>query len=130
MPLFALGKRILIVEDEPLIGMLLEDMVTQYGASVAGPATRVQEALELAQTESLDAAILDMNLHGDMSFPVADALRERGVPFMFLSGYGETADAARAYNVLILPKPIEEDRLERALSELLGGPSAPAEQAS
>jgi DNA-binding response OmpR family regulator len=80
--------RILIVEDEMTIAMLIEDMLTDLGHEVAGLAMRLPQAVNLAATTSLDFAILDINLDGRMSFPVADILRERGVPFIFASGYG------------------------------------------
>jgi CheY-like chemotaxis protein len=81
--------RILIVEDEMTIAMLIEDMLTDLGHEVAALAMRLPQALKLAATTPfLDFAILDVNLDGRMSFPVADILGARGVPFIFASGYG------------------------------------------
>ena len=82
------GKRILVVEDEMLIALLFEDILADFDCSVVGPALKISPALALAQTADIDAAILDVNLGGDSSFPVADILRQRGVPLIFASGYG------------------------------------------
>jgi CheY-like chemotaxis protein len=86
------GKRILVVEDESLIAMLLEMALQDEGCIVVGPASRVAEALELAgDGQHLDGALLDVNLGGEAVFPVAEALASRAVPFLLLSGYGDQA---------------------------------------
>ena len=80
--------RILVVEDEAMIAMLVEEMVLDFGSEVVGPAAKMEEALRLASDASLDAAILDVNVGGAVVYPVADLLRARGVPIIFATGYG------------------------------------------
>ena len=87
------GRRILVVEDEMMIAMLVEDMLAELGCAVVGPAHALDTALEFARTElALDAALLDVNLAGQPVFAVADALREKGVPAIFSTGYGDAAN--------------------------------------
>ncbi|MDP1736838.1 MAG: response regulator [Caulobacter sp.] len=112
------GLRVLIVEDEMLVSMLLEDMLGDFGCCVVGPASTLREALPLAQTADLDAAVLDVNLGGDPIFPVADALKARGVPFVFASGYGESSLAEAHRGAPVLQKPFRQADLERALNAL------------
>ena len=81
--------RILVVEDELMIRMLLEDMLGELGYTIAAEAGRMDEALQAAKTADFDLAILDVNLNGEPISPVADALVARGVPFVFATGYGE-----------------------------------------
>ena len=82
-------RRVLVVEDEILIGMLLEDMLGELGYAIAATASRVDEAAALARDGEFDAAILDVNLNGQDVYPVADILAARGIPFVFATGYGE-----------------------------------------
>jgi DNA-binding response OmpR family regulator len=112
-------KRILIVEDEPLVAMLLEDMLTDLGFDVAGPALRLERGLELASSDELDAAILDVNLGGSRSYEVAEALRERGVPFAFATGYDEL-DSDDQEQVPIVRKPYRQDQIKEVLRQLIG----------
>src|ERR1700740_1769630 len=88
-PVFV-GRRVLVVEDEMMIAMLVEDMLSELGCVVVGPAHALDAALELARAESgLDAALLGGNLGGQPVFAVADVLREKGVPAIFSTGYGD-----------------------------------------
>ena len=80
--------RVLIVEDEVLLALHLEDLLISLGHEVAGHATRIEMAIEFAYKSDIDFAILDINVAGTKSFPVADILRRRGVPFIFATGYG------------------------------------------
>ncbi len=114
-------RRILVVEDEMLIALHIEDMVRELGFEVVGPAMRLAPALALARSESLDCAILDVNLAGSKSFPVADVLRARAVPFIFATGYGSKGldDAYRG--AATLQKPFRPQDLHRALHQALGG---------
>jgi CheY-like chemotaxis protein len=111
-----LHLRILIVEDEMTIALLIEDMLTDMGHEVAGLAMRLPQALKMAATTPLDFAILDVNLDGRMSFPVADILRERGVPFIFASGYG-SAGLNEAYrgSTPVVRKPFLQRDLQSAI---------------
>lgn len=83
------GKRVLVVEDEWLVAMMIEDVLADAGCIVVGPFARVPDALAAAQTVAVDVALLDVNIAGEQVFPVAHALEARGVPFLFLTGYGE-----------------------------------------
>jgi DNA-binding NarL/FixJ family response regulator len=83
------GRRILLVEDEMLVSMALESTLQDSGATVIGPLARVKQALEAARREQIDAAVLDINLAGEKVFPVADLLAERGIPFVFYTGYSQ-----------------------------------------
>jgi CheY-like chemotaxis protein len=88
----AQAKRVLIVEDEAMIRMLLEDMLGELGYTIAAQAARIEEALEATQNADFDHAILDANLNGQPASPVADALVARGTPFVFATGYGEVPE--------------------------------------
>ena len=112
-------KRILVVEDEPLVAMLLEDMLGDLGFDVIGPALRLDAALGLVDAGPLDAAILDVNLGRGRSYPVAEKLAARGVPFLFATGYG-SAGADWCGAVPVLRKPFEQKALGAALANLLG----------
>lgn len=112
-------SRILLVEDEPLIAMMLEDFIDLLGKQVAGSADCVSAALQLVATGDFDAAILDVNLRGgETSWPVADALAERGVPFLIATGgSGDAVDPAHKGRP-VLQKPFTMDGVSRALDAL------------
>jgi len=82
------GRRLLVVEDEMFVAMLIEDVLNGAGCKVIGPAASVAEALRLARGAALDGAVLDVNLGSEMVYPVADALRLANVPYVFVTGYG------------------------------------------
>ncbi len=111
-------KRVLIVEDEGLISMLLEELMERMGYEVVAVSSTVEEALELARTVSVDFAMLDINLNGKESFPVAAVLRGRGIPFLFATGYGDSALASEFSDVLVVEKPFSRDALRQALEKL------------
>jgi CheY-like chemotaxis protein len=115
----ASGRRILVVEDEFLIRMMLEEMLADLGYSVAGAAGRVDEAAELAQRVECDVAILDVNLEGRDVYPVAELLAQRGLPFIFVTGYGGRGLPEAYRNRPTLQKPFQIDELGRALARLL-----------
>ena len=115
------GRRILVVEDEMMIAMLVEDMLSELGCAVVGPAHALDVALDLARTEQgLDAALLDVNLGGQPVFAVADALREKGVPAIFSTGYGDAGLREIDRGALVLQKPFRAGDLAAALNAALG----------
>lgn len=85
------GKRVLVVEDELLLALQIEDILADAGCIVVGPFARMPKALIAARTETVDVALLDVNIAGEMVFPVAYVLEERGIPFLFVTGYGQAA---------------------------------------
>jgi CheY-like chemotaxis protein len=111
----AAGKRVLIVEDELMIRMLLEGMLTDLGHSVAAEAGGLDEAMELAKQAEFDLAVLDVNLNGTPVTPVVEILVERGVPFIFASGYGQRGLPEAYRTAPILQKPFQADALEDAI---------------
>ena len=110
--------RVLIVEDELLIAMIVEDVLSDLGCEVVGPEGGLEAAMKLARDEPLDAAILDVTIRGGQVFPVAAILLERGVPFVLASGYGDWALPKGLQNQPRLTKPFDSTDLERALSAI------------
>ena len=111
-------RRVLVIEDEVLISMLLEDMLVDLGHEVAGVVPRLGEAMTAVQDEAFDIAILDVHLHGQSAYAVADVLIERGRPFVFATGYGERGLPEKYRSHPILTKPFGKDDLERVLNTL------------
>ena len=113
------GRKVLVVEDEMIVAWLLEDMLVDLGCTIVGPATSVNQALAMIDAEAFDAAVLDVNLDGQMSYPVADALTARGMPFVFSTGYDKDTlrDGYRTFPVL--QKPFHRSELGDALAKLL-----------
>ncbi|XYD12106.1 response regulator (plasmid) [Methylobacterium sp. NMS12] len=116
------GRRVLVVEDEYLIAMEVKRWLLAAGADVVGPVPSVVQALDLIEDQgTLDAAVLDVNLGGgDMVFPVADALRALGVPYLFATGEATLAQAGAHREQRRLYKPFVETELVRAIAALLG----------
>ena len=114
------GRRVLVVEDEMTIALMIEEMLHDLGAQVIGPESRLDAALRLAGEAPIDAAILDVNIRGGNSYPVADILAERGIPFIFCSGYNEWALEERHRDRPRLMKPYSLKELEDQLIKLLG----------
>ncbi|MEA3009152.1 MAG: hypothetical protein QOJ91_844 [Sphingomonadales bacterium] len=110
--------RILVVEDEMLVAMNIEDMLLELGHEVAGLASRLAPALALASESKFDVAMLDVNLAGEASFPVADFLAERGIPFLFATGYGRQGIEERFRHCPILQKPFRAAELRAALEQI------------
>ncbi len=114
-----LGRRVLIVEDDPYITLALEETLTDFGLVVAGAARNIAQALWLAQTVSFDLALLDVNLGYDKIDPVADAIHARGIPFVFTTGCGR-AGLPEAYpRQAIVEKPFYVEEILRTLREEL-----------
>ena len=114
------APRLLVVEDEYLIRMLLEDMLADLGYTVAAAVGSFAEASEAATNGAFDAAILDVNLAGREIFPVADILAKRGLPFVFVTGYGERSLPEPYRDRPALPKPFQAEQLKAVLARLLG----------
>jgi two-component SAPR family response regulator len=113
------GKRILIVEDEGLVSAMVEDMLTEMGAEIAGTASTIARAMLLATTiRDLDAAVLDVNVREERIDPVAAVLFERNVPVVFATGYGVAPESAKG-RAPVIGKPYTRDKLSRALIEVL-----------
>jgi CheY-like chemotaxis protein len=111
------GKRVLVVEDELLVSMLIEDVLVDAGCRVVGPFTNLSDALLAARNEAVDIALLDVNLRGEKVYPVADILTERGIPFVFLSGYGKKAIPNDRPNWRVCSKPFSPNDLIEILTE-------------
>ena len=114
------GMRLLVVEDEPLVSMLLSEILTGLGATVAGPYGRLADAMAAAKAERFDGAVLDINLAGERVDPLADLLMGVGVPYVFITGYQRDSVDRRYANVPVLQKPIDGAALESVLLTLLG----------
>lgn len=112
------GLRVLVVEDEMMVSMLIEDMLSDLGCVVIGPASRLDEAIELANSTELDCAVLDVNLGGQPIFPLADILRAQGAPFAFATGYGDAGLRDVDRGSPVLQKPFREGDLARVLGLL------------
>jgi len=113
------GLNVLVVEDESLVLFNLEDVLAELGCSIVGPAMRLPQALALAQTaEAVDLAILDVNLAGEPVFPVAEALRARGVHIIFATGYGREGLPEEWQSHTVLMKPYMADDVAKALALL------------
>jgi PAS domain S-box-containing protein len=111
-PARVVAGRVLLVEDEALVAMMMRDVLLELGLSVAGPFCTPGEAVAAAHDDGVDAAILDVNLGGELIYPVADTLAARGVPFVFVTGYGAESIDGRFAHVPILQKPIERTVLQ------------------
>ena len=105
------GLRILVVEDSLLIADVIAEALRDHGCAVVGPVPRLGQGLALANREQLDGALLDVNLAGERCFPIAAVLAMRGVPFAFLTGYGEAGIPPEFRDIARLSKPFNMARL-------------------
>jgi len=113
-------KRVMLVEDEALVGMMMRDMLVDLGYFVVGPFCSLSEAHGALDAQQYDCAILDLNLRGDLVYPIANLLDERGTPYLFVTGYGPESTEARYAHVPVLQKPIARDMLDDAVRARLG----------
>jgi CheY-like chemotaxis protein len=120
------NRKVLVVEDEMMIAMLIEDILEEFGCELVGPATNVPRALELIEKESVDVAVLDLNLDGQDTYAIAGALQRKNVPFIFATGYGSTVLRQEYGNRPVLQKPFQARDLETALTEALNGSNVAA----
>jgi two-component sensor histidine kinase/CheY-like chemotaxis protein len=121
------GLRVLLIEDETLVAMMMKELLANLGCTVAGPYTTVASALEAAKDESFDFAFLDVNLGNELVYPVAHVLAARGAPFVFLTGYDSEHVDSRFKDTITLQKPLQQETLRRLLvskSGVLGGATA------
>lgn len=109
-------RRVLVVEDEALIAMYVEDVISRFGYSVAGVVSSVEEAFSFIEHHAIDAAVLDINLEGKLVFPFVDTLIARGIPFVFASSYGERGIPPRYRVGPVVQKPFAPSELGRALA--------------
>lgn len=112
------GIRVLVVEDEAIIAAMVEDMLTELGATVVGPASSIKRGLLLAHSNVLDAAVLDVNIRSERVDPIADLLSERRVPIVFATGYGGPVAGAGA-DTHVIEKPYTLEKLRGALAAVL-----------
>jgi CheY-like chemotaxis protein len=112
--------RILVLDDEPLISMMIEDWLAELGCETVGPVHSVRDALGLIGSVAIDGAILDVSLGAEDCYPVADRLRELGVPIAFATGYGPGSIAARFKGELILLKPFDFEAVSEIIAKLVG----------
>jgi PAS domain S-box-containing protein len=110
------GSRIMLVEDEVIVGMMMRDFLDEIGCVVSGPLHSVSEALPVAERAELDFAILDVNLGRETVYPVAELLSARKIPFLFLTGYGPESIDRRFSGVRILQKPVDRETLRQLVA--------------
>jgi CheY-like chemotaxis protein len=113
------GKCILVAEDEFLVALVVEETLQSLGCKVLGPFSALAEASAAAESEPIDAAVLDINLGGEMVYPLAERLHRDGIPFIFTTGYA-VADLPERFRVFEhLPKPVDPRTLKRAVHQML-----------
>ena len=113
------GLHVMVVEDESAVALVVESMLEDLGCVVEASAWRVPQALEFAATRPLDLAVLDVNIAGEKVFPVASLLRERGVPFVFATGYGAAGLPEGFRDTPVIAKPFRPPDLEKAIDQAL-----------
>ena len=111
--------RVLVIEDEGLVAFFIEDMLAEMGHEVGAVASRMQEALAHATRGRFDLAIVDVNLDGQPSYPIAEILMERGIPFVFATGYGSKGLDKKFVDIPVLAKPFVMADLQKLLPTLL-----------
>jgi CheY-like chemotaxis protein len=119
------GMSILVVEDEMMVLWNIEAVLAELGCTSIAAASNVDQALSLIQSQTFDAALLDVNLGGEPSYPIADALTVLGVPFSFSTGYSTPAFGGTYGDRPVLRKPFRDEQLEEVLNGLLASPATP-----
>ena len=114
------GRRILLVEDSPVVGPFTQGLLEELGCEVIGPAANMAVARELAESEDLDAAIVDIRIRGEKAFPICEILGSRNIPFVLSSGYADWPTPEKWQNRPQLPKPYTIEDIEVTLLQLLG----------
>lgn len=112
-------SRVLIVEDEVMVLMMLEDVIVALGHEIFNTASNLEDGLAAAKTGAFDIALLDINLNGQLSFPIAVVLRQRGIPFLFASGYGRAGLIEDFTGSSIIKKPFSIAELEGEMKQAL-----------
>lgn len=117
------GRDVLVVEDEMMVLLNIEDALAEFGCTSVAVAANVDQALTLIRSRKFDVALIDVNLGGQTSYPVADALAERGVPFAFSTGYSDPGLGGVHGDRPFLQKPYRDAQLAEVLARLLGQPA-------
>ena len=120
------GLRVLLVEDSPVVGPFTEQLLTDLGCIVVGPAVNMATARELAQSASIDAALMDVHIRGERVFAICEILNAREIPFVLTSGYAEVATPEKWRDCSRLAKPYRLEDVEQALAGLIRSPSGNA----
>ncbi|MCI0366135.1 MAG: response regulator [Phycisphaerales bacterium] len=115
------GLRILLVEDMAVVAEAIAGMLRDFGCKVVGPVSTLDEAAHAVREKEFDGVLLDLNLHGEMAFGVADGLISRGVPFIFLTGYGRTAFERPYDEQAMIEKPFTQEELKAIMVRVFGG---------
>src|SRR5215211_4396630 len=110
--------RALVVEDEVMVAMYVEELLADLGYDTVAVATGLDQALSLARDGAFDFAVLDINLNGRLSFPIADVLRVRGIPFLFASGYGSKGVRDDYRSAVRIQKPFLSQDLAQAIARI------------
>jgi DNA-binding response OmpR family regulator len=118
MPDSGFKHRVLVVEDEAMISMLLEDMVLDSGGEIIGPIAKFDDALAIAREAEFSVAVLDLNLNGTLSYPIVEAIRERGIPVIFATGYGADDLLDRFRDYPTLQKPFSQNDFAQVIASL------------
>ena len=116
--------RVLVVEDEGLVAMLLEDMLAELGHEVVATVSRVDRAAQTIADTAFDFAVLDVNINGESTYPLADQLKRRGIPFIFATGYGRSGLHETWRSAPVLQKPFQARDLDRLMREVLTRPGS------
>jgi len=114
------GRRVLIVEDSPVVGPFTVDLIEELGCIAVGPAPNMAAARELIDSEQLDAALMDIHIRGERVFPLCERLAARNVPFVLTSGYADWQMPDKWDDRPRLQKPYTIDQVEEALAQLIG----------